>query len=97
MKLILEKEKKFQFTDQLIFAKISGDFNPIHLDRNYARRSISGDIAVHGINLVFWGLDIFLKFKKIKIKITKIILGSIIKIKIKIDKIIPTSTHTDNN
>jgi hypothetical protein len=72
MKLILEKEKKFQFTDQLIFAKISGDYNPIHLDRNYARRSISGDIAVHGINLVFWGLDTFLKFKKVKIKIIKI-------------------------
>jgi len=72
MKLILETNKKFQLSDQLNFAKMSGDFNPIHLDHNYARRSMSGDIVIHGINLVFWGLNIFLKLKRIKIKIKKI-------------------------
>ena len=64
MKLILETITNFKLTDQLDFAKMSGDFNPIHLDQNYARRSIAGDVAVYGINLVFWGLNQFLKLKK---------------------------------
>ena len=72
MKLILETIANFKLTDQLDFAKMSGDFNPIHLDQNYARRSISGDVAVYGINLVFWGLNQFLKLKKNEIKIKKI-------------------------
>jgi hypothetical protein len=72
MKLILETITNFKLTDQLDFAKMSGDFNPIHLDQNYARRSIAGDVAVHGINLVFWSLNQFLKLKKSEIKIKKI-------------------------
>ena len=72
MKLILETITNFKLTDQLDFAKMSGDFNPIHLDQNYARRSIAGDVAVYGINLVFWGLNQFLKLKKSEIKIKKI-------------------------
>ena len=72
MKLILETITNFKLIDQLDFAKMSGDFNPIHLDQNYARRSISGNVAVYGINLVFWGLNQFLKSKKTEIKIKKI-------------------------
>src|SRR5215469_6977994 len=34
--------------DILLFAQVSGDHNPIHLDPNYAERSIFGKRIAHG-------------------------------------------------
>lgn len=54
----------FSVTDQEKFAILSGDFNPIHLDSVYARRSIWGEIVVHGINQVLFFLNYFLREKE---------------------------------
>ncbi len=39
------------------FARFSGDFNPVHIDPTYARRSIAGTTIVHGIAIVLWALE----------------------------------------
>ena len=54
----------FSLEDQNVFATLSGDFNPVHLDRLYARRSIWGDVVVHGINQVLFLLNHFFSDKK---------------------------------
>ena len=43
--------------DQRIFAQMSGDYNPMHLDELYARRTQAAEPAVHGIHGMLWGLD----------------------------------------
>ncbi len=64
--------KTFTYKDQEYFASLSGDYNPIHLDRVYARRSLFGAIVVHGIHQIVCGLELWLsntnsyyKFKSI--------------------------------
>jgi len=49
--------RKFQLIDQLEFARFSGDFNPIHVDPIYARRSIFGECIVHGVHGLLWALN----------------------------------------
>ena len=51
------KKKTFSYKDQHEFAKFSGDYNPLHLDRVASRRFMHGQIVVHGIHLLFWSLD----------------------------------------
>ena len=46
---VIEYKKTFTEDDVLDFAKISGDNNPIHLDKKYASESIFGQRVVHGI------------------------------------------------
>ena len=50
----------FNIEDQISFAKLSGDWNPIHLDEVCSRREITGGVTVHGIHLVLWALDCWL-------------------------------------
>jgi len=50
-------ERIFTASDQLRFAAASGDFNPLHLDPVFARRTMFGQPIVHGIHLVLWALD----------------------------------------
>ncbi len=45
----IREEKIFTAYDVEQFAQISGDKNPIHLDRKYAKKSRFGDVIVHGI------------------------------------------------
>jgi NAD(P)-dependent dehydrogenase (short-subunit alcohol dehydrogenase family) len=47
----------FTMEDQVAFANISGDRNPIHVDPLYARRLLAGGAVVHGIHLLLWALD----------------------------------------
>jgi NADP-dependent 3-hydroxy acid dehydrogenase YdfG len=50
-------EKAFTAADQLEFAELSGDFNPIHIDAVAARRFMFGRPVAHGIHVVLWALD----------------------------------------
>ncbi len=53
-----EFEKSFTESDVLAFAKITGDFNPAHLDYDYAKDTIFKDRIVHGmlVGSLFSGL-----------------------------------------
>lgn len=46
--------------DQIAFGNVSGDVNPVHVDREYARRTMFGDVIVHAMHGVMWALDRYL-------------------------------------
>lgn len=48
---------QFTIGDQEAFAQLSGDWNPVHVDPVFARRSVAGRAVVHGIHLLVWALD----------------------------------------
>ncbi len=54
-------QRVFTSDDQLAFAKLSGDFNPLHLDPLLARRLLFGKQVVHGLHALLWSLDDYLK------------------------------------
>lgn len=54
-------EKSFTHDDQLAFARLSGDYNPLHVDPVAARRLLFGRQVVHGIHLLLWALDNWLE------------------------------------
>jgi hypothetical protein len=47
--------------DQVAFARLSGDYNPVHLDGVAARRSLIGVPIVHGVHLLLWALNAAVK------------------------------------
>jgi MaoC like domain len=49
--------RTFTSADQVAFAKLSRDKNPLHMDAVAARRFLFGKQVVHGIHLVLWALD----------------------------------------
>src|SRR6516164_7346096 len=49
--------KVFTLSDQLKFAQLSGDYNPMHIDEVAARRTQAGAPVVHGVHAVIWALD----------------------------------------
>ncbi|KQW83015.1 SDR family NAD(P)-dependent oxidoreductase [Brevundimonas sp. Root1279] len=49
--------RTFTEADQLAFAALSGDFNPLHVDPVRARRLMFGACAVHGVHTLLWALD----------------------------------------
>src|SRR6266853_6571153 len=49
--------RAFNQDDQIFFARLSGDFNPIQMDPLAARRTQAGAPVVHGIHAVLWALD----------------------------------------
>lgn len=52
------ESRTFTFEDQLRFAVLTGDFNPVHVDPLTARRTQAGAPVVHGIHALLWLLDI---------------------------------------
>lgn len=57
MSTFREQSRSFSMDDQLAFAALSGDYNPLHLDPIAARRLLFGQVAVHGMHILLWGLD----------------------------------------
>jgi acyl dehydratase len=49
--------RAFTGEDQLRFARLSLDWNPIHLDAGFARRTQAGAPVVHGIHHLLWAMD----------------------------------------
>ena len=66
------KRKKFTLQDQLDFAELSYDFNPIHVDQIKARRLMYGQLVVHGINGMLWAISKWAEKKDCRILITKL-------------------------
>jgi MaoC like domain/short chain dehydrogenase len=54
----LLKTRTFNEDDQIQFARLTGDFNPMHIDPLVARRTLAGSPVVHGIHIFLWLLDI---------------------------------------
>jgi hypothetical protein len=50
-------QRVFTSDDQIDFAGLSGDFNPLHMDPVYARRLMFGKQVVHGLHTLLWSLD----------------------------------------
>lgn len=57
--------RKFSMLDQELFARFSGDYNPVHVNPLEARRTITGKCIVHGINSLLWAMDALVHNKKI--------------------------------
>jgi hypothetical protein len=49
--------KLFTVNDQSAFARLSGDWNPMHMDPVAARRTPAGAPVTHGIHLVLWAIE----------------------------------------
>lgn len=64
--------KKINQSSQLLFSNFSGDFNPVHVDPIYARRSMYGEQVVHGINTLLLALNYFSQKTKNNFQINKI-------------------------
>ena len=45
-------ERKITQNDILLFSKVSGDQNPVHLDEEYAQQTIFGRRIAHGLSLI---------------------------------------------
>ena len=54
-------QRVFTSDDQLAFANLSGDYNPLHMDPFLARRLLFGKQVVHGLHALLWSLDHYLK------------------------------------
>lgn len=53
----IARDRAFAWDDQLAFARLSGDFNPLHVEPVIARRTPFGAPVVHGMHGVLWLLD----------------------------------------
>jgi hypothetical protein len=58
-------KKCFSMVDQINFAKLSGDINPIHMNPLTARRTLSGQCIVHGMHTLLWALESLLREKNL--------------------------------
>lgn len=64
--------RTFTLEDQIAFAKLSGDYNPMHVDPIAARRLIFGEPVVHGIHSLLWALDIWSRDKPPKVRLASL-------------------------
>jgi len=56
-------EKIFSENDQQLFAELSGDRNPMHMDATAARRLITGRQVVHGVHVFLNALELWSRDK----------------------------------
>jgi len=64
--------RTFSLDDQLAFARLSRDWNPMHLDANFARRTQAGAPVVHGIHTLLWAMDTALRSAPLDIRNIKV-------------------------
>src|SRR5580704_7564483 len=64
--------REFSPDGQLAFARLSGDYNPIHLDPVAARRLLFGQPVVHGMHALLWALDAWLEGTLVPIRMTRL-------------------------
>jgi hypothetical protein len=74
----------FDSSDQVLFARLSGDFNPIHMDPLAARRTQAGAAVVHGMHAVLWSLDRLVELGVMR--------GGIAGLKVQFAKLIPVGS-----
>tara|TARA_Y100000748_G_scaffold266333_1_gene236680 strand:- start:25 stop:1269 length:1245 start_codon:yes stop_codon:yes gene_type:complete len=72
MREIFLSERIFTKDNQESFATLSGDWNPLHLDEEVARRSLTGTIIAHGMHGVLWALNSVIKLNYINNNIESI-------------------------
>lgn len=53
--------RTFSMEDQQAFAQLSGDFNPMHVDVQAARRTQAGAPVVHGVHIATWAIESVLR------------------------------------
>jgi acyl dehydratase/NADP-dependent 3-hydroxy acid dehydrogenase YdfG len=58
---VLLGSRTFTLEDQLAFARLSLDWNPMHLDASFARRTQAGAPLVHGMHNLLWTMDTVLR------------------------------------
>ncbi len=51
------EERSFTWDDHRRFARLSGDWNPMHMDPDVARRTLAGACVVHGVQSLLWMLE----------------------------------------
>ena len=68
----MKYSNKISESEQLMFAEISGDYNPFHVDKLLARRYLFGQRVVHGMHLVMRTIDIILSGFSGKTRISKL-------------------------
>ena len=62
----LPEARTFIDNDQVQFARLTGDFNPLHIDQVAARRTLAGAPVVHGIHTFLWLLDVIAAGRALK-------------------------------
>ena len=60
--MVLLGSRAFSLSDQLDFARFSGDTNPIHVDPVAARRTIAGECIVHGVHGLMRAIELLSKY-----------------------------------
>jgi len=64
--------RTFGSADQVAFARLSGDYNPMHMDEAAARKTQAGTRAVHGVHGLLWSLEQLVKHGEILNTVTSI-------------------------
>lgn len=79
--------RRFSLDDQIKFAALSGDNNPLHTDEVSARRYLFGEVVVHGIHALIWAMNQWLQQVdgQIRIKTLKVNFRGPIKLSENID------------
>lgn len=69
---MVPRTRVFSADDQLAFARLSGDYNPIHLDPVAARRLLFGQPVVHGMHALLWAFDTWLDELNADVRLTRL-------------------------
>ena len=64
--------RAFTLHDQIAFATLSGDNNPLHVDAMAARRTMFGSPVIHGVHGVLRALDCWLETQDVRVEFDSI-------------------------